>query len=115
MTAEVKGHRLICPVCRGVDFRKRRTLLNSRGMTFLGLDWLNEGAMTYICEACGYIFWFIDDGEAYLENHEKVTGIAHEKPVIDYETSKPERNECPVCFYEKCDNEKECRNCGHIF
>lgn len=115
MMAEVKGHRLICPVCRGIDFRERRALLNSRGMTFLGLDWLNDGAITYICEACGYIFWFVDDGEAYLEKQEKEIGIGRENPVIDYETSKPEKDECPICFNKKYEDEKECRNCGHIF
>lgn len=113
--AEVKGHRLVCPVCKGVNFVERTTMLNSRGMTFLGLDWLNQSALNYICETCGYIFWFIDNGDAYIEKYEKETAIGPNPSIIDYETSKAEKDECPICFNKRNDDEKECRNCGYAF
>jgi len=40
-------------------------------MTFLNLDWLNEGAINYICDTCGYILWFIDDGREYVEEYDE--------------------------------------------
>lgn len=55
---EVKGIKLICPVCGGSHFTSRNSLLNSRGATFLGFDWANQGATNYICVNCSYIFWF---------------------------------------------------------
>ncbi len=56
---EVSGHKLICPICGGERFAERRSLLNTRGLTFLGLDWANRAAVNYICANCGYIMWFL--------------------------------------------------------
>ena len=55
---EVKGNKLICPVCGGDRFLYRQTLLNTAGMTFLKLDWANTNADNYCCDNCGYMFWF---------------------------------------------------------
>ena len=54
----VKGKNLVCPFCSHNRFYTRRTLLNTVGMTFFGLDWANKEATNYICEHCGYILWF---------------------------------------------------------
>lgn len=35
--------------------------------------------------------------------------------VIDYQTSKAEENECPICFSKRQENQSECTNCGHIY
>lgn len=58
---EVAGHRLVCPICGSDTFVERRSLLNTRGLTFFGLDWANRAAMNYICATCGYIMWFLSD------------------------------------------------------
>lgn len=120
--AKVNGYELVCPVCKGNSFEKRSSLLNSRGMTLLGLDWANQGAINYICESCGYIYWFIDDGREYIdEKREEIEKYSEEnltdtnKLVIDYETSKAEEDECPICFTKHDKDQKECTNCGYSF
>ncbi|HUS87177.1 MAG TPA: hypothetical protein VMW76_08055 [Bacteroidales bacterium] len=57
----IKGVRLTCPVCSHSRFLTRETLMNTPGLTFLGLEWANRTAQNYICENCGYILWFMDD------------------------------------------------------
>lgn len=49
---------VICIHCKHDKFDLGKALLNSRGMTFFDLDWLNESANTLICKRCGYIHWF---------------------------------------------------------
>lgn len=58
---EVSGHRLVCPICASETFVERRSLLNTRGFTFFGLDWANRAAVNYICATCGYIMWFLSE------------------------------------------------------
>lgn len=55
---EKAGRQLICPVCGGLKFFHRTTLLNTAGMTFMKLDWANAEADNYYCAECGYMFWF---------------------------------------------------------
>lgn len=54
----ISGHRLVCPVCGGEHFWQRSTQLNTAGLTFLKLDWANASAENYVCDTCGYMFWF---------------------------------------------------------
>ena len=49
---------IICTHCKHDYFHKGSAQLNTRGLTFLGLDWLNESATTLVCSRCGYIHWF---------------------------------------------------------
>lgn len=56
----VNGHPLKCPHCQGTSFRQKRFLLNTVGMSFLDLDWLNKSADTFSCNTCGRIEWFTD-------------------------------------------------------
>jgi ribosomal protein S27AE len=58
---EILGKKLVCPVCGGDQFWERMTLLNTRGMTFFNVDFLNKRAQNEICARCGYIFWFLKD------------------------------------------------------
>ena len=58
---EVKGNKLSCPVCSNKFFWTRRSLLNTRGLTFLEWDWANRAADNYVCDKCGYIMWFLQD------------------------------------------------------
>lgn len=54
----IRGCELVCPVCGSPYFWERETQLNTTGMTFLGLDWANTNATNYVCDHCGYMFWF---------------------------------------------------------
>ncbi len=57
---EIKGNKLICPICRCTSFWTRKTLMNTRGASFLGLDWANNNATNYVCDNCGYTMWFLE-------------------------------------------------------
>ncbi|RJQ08071.1 MAG: hypothetical protein C4551_05895 [Bacillota bacterium] len=62
-SVEVAGHRLVCPICGADRFTQGRSLLNTRGLTFLRLDWANREADNYICASCGHILWFLPSPE----------------------------------------------------
>ncbi len=62
MGFEIHGHRLTCPICGSAKFWTRKSLLNTKGLTFMDLDWLNKEADNYICDTCNYIMWFMPDG-----------------------------------------------------
>ncbi|MBZ5585353.1 MAG: hypothetical protein LAQ30_24755 [Acidobacteriia bacterium] len=53
------GRQLVCTVCGGTRFHERNSLLNTRAATFFRFDWANKEATNYICNQCGYIFWFM--------------------------------------------------------
>jgi predicted RNA-binding Zn-ribbon protein involved in translation (DUF1610 family) len=55
----VDGHDLRCPVCGHDLFWKRQTLLNTPGLTLLGVEWANKQADNYVCDRCGHILWFL--------------------------------------------------------
>ncbi len=55
------GYKLICPVCSYNRFWSRKTLMNTRFSTFVNMDWANRNATNYVCERCGYIFWFFEE------------------------------------------------------
>lgn len=55
---QVKGKKLVCPICGYDQFQTRRTLMNTPGLTFLGLDWANRSADNFICDNCGHVLWF---------------------------------------------------------
>jgi predicted nucleic-acid-binding Zn-ribbon protein len=52
------GIQVTCNHCNNDRFDKGQVLLNSRILTFLELDWLNQSATTLVCKRCGYIHWF---------------------------------------------------------
>lgn len=52
------GLQIYCAHCKHDHFEIGKALLNTRGMSYLGLDWLNAGARTLMCKRCGYIHWF---------------------------------------------------------
>jgi hypothetical protein len=60
---------LRCSHCGGDRFAARDVLLNTRGLTFLKLDWLNRSAKALVCAKCTAIHWFaagpvaVDDQE----------------------------------------------------
>ncbi|RJQ45967.1 MAG: hypothetical protein C4538_07580 [Nitrospiraceae bacterium] len=56
---EAGGRDMKCPICGHEEFWKRKTLMNTKGLTFWELDWLNKEADNYVCDRCGYILWFL--------------------------------------------------------
>ena len=56
----IRGKKLLCQVCGHDRFWTRETLMNTPGMTIMGLDWANKTATNYICDSCGHIMWFMD-------------------------------------------------------
>jgi len=57
---EIKGKPLACPICGYNRFLARETLMNTPGMTIMGIEWANKSAQNFICDRCGYILWFMD-------------------------------------------------------
>jgi predicted nucleic-acid-binding Zn-ribbon protein len=55
----IEGNKLACPICKNDKFWARETLMNTKGMTFLKLEWANKEAQNYICDGCGYVYWFL--------------------------------------------------------
>lgn len=87
----VNGRELTCPHCRGKSFTHHKAQLNTAGMTFLELDWLNKSADTFHCRTCGRIEWFVDaawtDGPATEPRDCPRCGTFIEPP----------RTRCPNC------------------
>ena len=54
----VKGKAIRCPMCGHELFWARKVLLNSRGMTFFGLDWANKESRAMVCDDCGHVLFF---------------------------------------------------------
>lgn len=59
---EIAGHALKCQHCDHNRFWQRKTLMNTRGLTFLGMEWANKESENYVCERCGYVTWFMRRG-----------------------------------------------------
>ncbi|MFC1637135.1 hypothetical protein ACFL5Z_20125 [Planctomycetota bacterium] len=55
---EIEGESFVCTHCKHTKFLKGSALLNTAGMTLLGLDWANRAAITLMCDHCGLIHWF---------------------------------------------------------
>ena len=56
---EIRGNKLSCPICKNNKFWEKDTLMNTRGISFLGISWTNKEAENYICSKCGYVYWFL--------------------------------------------------------
>ena len=54
------GKKIVCPNCGNDKFEKRDVLLNTAGMSFLGLDWANRSAAALICTNCTRIEWYLN-------------------------------------------------------
>ena len=50
---------VLCPHCAGEEFDEATALLNTTGLTLLGLDWANRSATTLVCIECGHVQWFL--------------------------------------------------------
>lgn len=54
----VAGAKIVCPNCQHDQFESQTVLLNTRGLTFFKLDWLNAAATILTCSNCSLIQWF---------------------------------------------------------
>lgn len=57
---EAGGRLVACGHCQGEVFHSREVLLNTRGLTFFNLDWLNRSATALVCAGCGLLQVFAD-------------------------------------------------------
>lgn len=89
----VNGFPLVCPHCRGRSFQHKRIMLNTKGMTFFDLDWLNKDADTFACTGCGRIEWF--------------TGAT-----VSEDGEEPGDRDCPRCGYFIAAGKAFCPNCS---
>jgi predicted nucleic-acid-binding Zn-ribbon protein len=55
---------LTCPVCGHDKFDRREMLINTSGMTFLNMDWLNSSACALVCQKCKRIELFAETPSA---------------------------------------------------
>jgi predicted nucleic-acid-binding Zn-ribbon protein len=55
---EIDGEAFECTHCKNTKFIQGSAMLNTAGMTLLGLDWANRTAETLMCNHCGLIHWF---------------------------------------------------------
>ncbi|MPY66881.1 hypothetical protein F8S09_09290 [Deinococcus sp. SDU3-2] len=53
------GKDLTCAHCGHAAFHAGEAQLNTQGLTFLGLDWLNGNADYFACARCGHVHWFL--------------------------------------------------------
>ncbi len=56
---DVAGRKLTCQICGHTEFWHRSALLNTAIATFFSLDWANRRAVCYVCDRCGFIYWFL--------------------------------------------------------
>lgn len=57
----VGGAVVRCPHCGGDEFDGASALLNTRGLTFLGLDFANRDGFLLVCRQCTHVDWFLDE------------------------------------------------------
>ncbi|MEA2453487.1 MAG: hypothetical protein QOG04_2197 [Actinomycetota bacterium] len=55
----IAGIQLKCEICKQENFYAREAQLNTPGLTFLDLDWMNATATCAVCANCGYVHWFL--------------------------------------------------------
>jgi predicted RNA-binding Zn-ribbon protein involved in translation (DUF1610 family) len=56
----INGKPLICPHCGGAELNQRAAQLNTAGLAFFNLEWMNKSAAVFHCQACGRLEWFLD-------------------------------------------------------
>ena len=57
----VAGKPVRCPHCGESKFAPAAALLNTRGRTAFGLDWIDPSAFLLICAECGRIEWYAQE------------------------------------------------------
>ena len=57
---------LSCHVCQGNVFAQREIKMNTTGMSFFDLDWLNKSADGVICVRCGFVHTFMGGAHQWV-------------------------------------------------
>ena len=109
---EIRGNRLTCPICRCDKFWERQTLMNTRGMTLLALDWANKEAYNYVCNDCGYVFWFLEKPRS-LKESTSVCPKCGSSNINKAVKRMPKSQQEIVSLGFKCEWECLCSNCRH--
>lgn len=60
---QVAGKKVACPHCGEDNFDTGTAMLNTAGMTLLGLDWADRSAHLLICTSCSRVEWFLQAPE----------------------------------------------------
>jgi len=61
--AYILGNPLKCSICGYARFWQRKAQLHTGIATFFNLEWANRSANCFVCEHCGYIYWFLPPEE----------------------------------------------------
>jgi len=61
LVATINGQVFRCLVCQGGLFTSRNIKLNTTGMEFFDLAWVNKSSLGVICSNCGYVHEFLGD------------------------------------------------------
>lgn len=56
--AIVMGKLLACVICGAGRFTYREEKMTTTGMTFMGMEWANQGADAAVCTTCGFVHTF---------------------------------------------------------
>lgn len=68
MLAYVGNQQVICQFCRFDQFAERSIKMNTTGMSFFNLDWMNRSATGVVCERCGYVHMFFNDSVSFHQS-----------------------------------------------
>lgn len=55
---------ITCPLCRHDEFDRRSMLMDTSGMSFLGVEWLSDSACVLVCKKCKRIELFAETPSA---------------------------------------------------
>ncbi|CAM3935958.1 hypothetical protein [Alkalicoccus chagannorensis] len=55
---QVNGIEAACTHCGHTSFELAQGMMNTRGLTFFGLDWLNDQTNILVCLRCTHMHWF---------------------------------------------------------
>lgn len=58
----ILGNAMKCEICNHDSFYQREGKIQTTGMTFFDLDFLNQSANCVVCANCGYVHWFLPTG-----------------------------------------------------
>lgn len=56
---QILGNGMQCEICKHERFYQREGKIQTTGLTFFDLDWLNASANCVVCARCGYVHWFL--------------------------------------------------------
>jgi predicted nucleic-acid-binding Zn-ribbon protein len=63
----VESKKVTCPHCGNQTFAEGFAQLRTAGMTFVGLEWVQQSAYTLLCSRCGRIEWFMQRPDRALK------------------------------------------------